>query len=325
MRKMLMLASLAVTLITGTWTAKAEANTTAEQTIPYTDISGHWAEKEIKALYISGALSPAEQFRPNDLVTRQELITMFLRAKGVQPAAVTTSSFADVDADSWLAPYAETAYRLGMIHGQKSGGQVRFRPEDPIRREELVSVLLRSRGESGAVNQLKWSLAVQALAAYADGKQVQEHYQRPFAYALQNRLVSAYPDNTLKPQQLMTRAEAATYAALHILEEQEGKPKLADPGAPYRDVLTVETTAYSYPQDKNVLSYLEYPLREGVVAVDPNVIPLGSHLYIEGYGYAVAADIGGAVKENHVDLFLPTVEEAKQHGKKQGVKVYILD
>ena len=325
MKRMLILAFLAVTLITGTWPAKADANETVKKTTPYTDISGHWAEQEITQLYISGALGPEETFRPDDPVTRQELITMFLRAKGVQPAAEPTSSFADIDASSWLSPYAETAYRLGLIHGQKSGGKVWFHPDDPISREELASILIRARGESGAVNQLKWSVAVQTLAAYPDGDQVEEPYQRAFVYALQNKLMQAYPDHMLKPQQWMTRAEAATYAALHVLEDQSGKPKLADSGVPYRQVLTVETTAYSYSPEQDILSYLEYPLREGVVAVDPNVIPLGSHLYIEGYGYAVAADIGGAVKQNHVDLFLPTIAEAKQHGMKQGVNVYILD
>ena len=324
MKKVLILAFLSVALLAGTWTGKAEANATEAKT-PFADISGHWAEKEITELYISGALDHADEFRPDDRVTRQELITMFLRAKGIHPEAEPVSSFADVPADSWLAPFAETAYRLGVVHGVRRGEKLWLHPEDPIRREEMVSILIRTRGESGAVNRLKWSDTVKALRAYADGDQVQESFQRPFVYALQNGLVSAYPDRTLKPQQYLTRAEAATYAALHLLKEREGKQLLSQPNTPYRQALTVETTAYSYPAEKGVLSYLEYPLREGVVAVDPNVIPLGSHLYIEGYGYAVAADIGGAVKENHVDLYLPTVEEAKRHGIKQGVKVYVLD
>jgi 3D (Asp-Asp-Asp) domain-containing protein len=43
----------------------------------------------------------------------------------------------------------------------------------------------------------------------------------------------------------------------------------------------------------------------GVVAVDPSVIPLGTRMYIPGYGYAVAADIGGGVRGNHIDLAFP--------------------
>ena len=61
----------------------------------------------------------------------------------------------------------------------------------------------------------------------------------------------------------------------------------------------------------------------GVVAVDTNVIPLGTRLYIEGYGYAVAADRGGAIDGHDIDLGFLTVEECIQWGRKD-VTVYIL-
>lgn len=60
-----------------------------------------------------------------------------------------------------------------------------------------------------------------------------------------------------------------------------------------------------------------------VISVDPNVIPLGSKVYVEGYGYATAADTGGAIKGNVIDVFIPSKEEAVQWGRKQ-VKVTIL-
>lgn len=61
-----------------------------------------------------------------------------------------------------------------------------------------------------------------------------------------------------------------------------------------------------------------------VIAVDPTVIPLGSNVYVEGYGYATAEDIGGAIKGNRIDVFIPTQSGALQWGRKQ-VKVTILD
>ena len=62
----------------------------------------------------------------------------------------------------------------------------------------------------------------------------------------------------------------------------------------------------------------------GAIAVDPRVIPLGSKLYVEGYGYGFACDTGGAIKGNHIDLAFDSVRAANNHGKKRGVTVYIL-
>lgn len=61
-----------------------------------------------------------------------------------------------------------------------------------------------------------------------------------------------------------------------------------------------------------------------VISVDPSVIPLGSKVYVEGYGYATAADTGGAINGNKIDVFIPSYDEAVQWGRKQ-VKVTVLE
>lgn len=61
----------------------------------------------------------------------------------------------------------------------------------------------------------------------------------------------------------------------------------------------------------------------GVAAVDPKMIALGSELYIEGYGYAVAVDTGPAIKKKRIDLCYDSLEEARQFGRKS-VRVYVL-
>lgn len=53
-----------------------------------------------------------------------------------------------------------------------------------------------------------------------------------------------------------------------------------------------------------------------VIAVDPRVIPLGSKVYVEGYGYAIAGDTGGAIKGNKIDVFIPTKSAALKWGRK---------
>jgi len=62
----------------------------------------------------------------------------------------------------------------------------------------------------------------------------------------------------------------------------------------------------------------------GGVAVDPKVVPLGTDLFVEGYGYAKAVDTGGLIKGNRIDVFLETSKECYNWGRRN-VKVYILE
>ena len=66
------------------------------------------------------------------------------------------------------------------------------------------------------------------------------------------------------------------------------------------------------------------PAVRGVVAVDPDVIPLGTRLFIPGYGEAVAADTGGAIVGNRIDLVMDSYGEAMDFGRRD-VTVYVLD
>ncbi len=63
--------------------------------------------------------------------------------------------------------------------------------------------------------------------------------------------------------------------------------------------------------------------QRGVVAVDTRVIPFGTKLYIEGYGYAIAGDTGSAIKGNKIDVFIDDYSDAMRYGVKN-VNVYVL-
>ncbi|MTI82088.1 MAG: DUF348 domain-containing protein [Firmicutes bacterium] len=81
-----------------------------------------------------------------------------------------------------------------------------------------------------------------------------------------------------------------------------------------------EATAYTFTGYNTATGITPY---RGVVAVDPSIIPLGTKLFIEGYGKAEALDTGGSIKGNRIDLFFPTREQALKWGRKV-VKVTIL-
>ena len=106
----------------------------------------------------------------------------------------------------------------------------------------------------------------------------------------------------------------------------------------YKKVMEMRATAYtaSYEDTGKTpdhpefgITYTGMRVKKGVVAVDPKVIPLGTRLYVEGignvpdYGYAIAADIGSAVKGDIIDLYMDDSTAVKRWGVKK-VKVYIL-
>ncbi len=91
----------------------------------------------------------------------------------------------------------------------------------------------------------------------------------------------------------------------------------------------VKATAYCPCQEccgvyANGLTHTGLPAKKGVIAVDPNLIPLGTRVYVDGYGYATAADTGGAIKGNRIDVCYDTHGEALGWGVRQ-VKVYVLE
>jgi 3D (Asp-Asp-Asp) domain-containing protein len=64
--------------------------------------------------------------------------------------------------------------------------------------------------------------------------------------------------------------------------------------------------------------------RRGIVAVDPRVIPLGTRLYVEGYGFSLASDVGGLIKGHKIDLFYDSLDDALQFGRRN-LDVYVLE
>lgn len=103
-------------------------------------------------------------------------------------------------------------------------------------------------------------------------------------------------------------------------------------------ISTFTATAYSADPSENggygAVDYFGNPLQLGTVAVDPNVIPLGTLLYIEGYTYnglpaggmiARATDTGSSIRGNKLDIFIPGSKDSLKSFGFQEVKVYKLE
>jgi 3D (Asp-Asp-Asp) domain-containing protein len=101
--------------------------------------------------------------------------------------------------------------------------------------------------------------------------------------------------------------------------EEHGSSKIA--GMEYTKTMDVQATGYT--STGNAKTATGTTPHHGTIAVDPDVIPLGTKMYIPGYGVGVAEDTGGAIKGNIIDLYFDSEQEAIQWGRRN-VTIYIL-
>ncbi|MEH6993786.1 LysM peptidoglycan-binding domain-containing protein, partial [Neobacillus drentensis] len=122
--------------------------------------------------------------------------------------------------------------------------------------------------------------------------------------------------------------ESAPAPAVEAPAPAESAPAV-EAAAPSSKEIIVEATAYTASCEgcsgitATGIDLISNP-NQKVISVDPSVIPLGSKVYVEGYGEAIAGDTGGAIKGNKIDIFIPSKQDAINFGRKQ-VKVTILN
>ncbi|WP_108670452.1 3D domain-containing protein [Peribacillus acanthi] len=124
--------------------------------------------------------------------------------------------------------------------------------------------------------------------------------------------------DTIKPKQVL-KVAAVKVAAKPAVKVASTKP--------VSKVLSMTATAYTAScKSCSGVTATGLNLKKNpnlkVISVDPKVIPLGTKVYVEGYGYAIAADKGSAVKGNKIDVFIPNKQRALHWGKKT-VKVTV--
>lgn len=160
--------------------------------------------------------------------------------------------------------------------------------------------------------------AEQTQTEQAQAEQAQKQQQQAQAEQAQKEQQQAQAEQAQKEQQ-QAQAEQAQKQQQPAESSQQASGKS----------MTVEATAYT----ANCAGCsgttatgvdLKANPNQKVIAVDPSVIPLGSKVYVEGYGEAVAADTGGAIKGNRIDVFVPSEGDAQQFGRKS-VKITVMN
>lgn len=108
-----------------------------------------------------------------------------------------------------------------------------------------------------------------------------------------------------------------------VWDRLENAPKFT---GKYKKVFHMQSTAYT-PMDGGGSGHtaLGNYAGKGHAAVDPKVIPLGSLVYIEGYGYAICDDIGGNIHGNIIDVGVDNYDQAYEWGYKTKVNVYLIE
>lgn len=162
------------------------------------------------------------------------------------------------------------------------------------------------------------------VSLYADGTEKER--------ALENESIVSEPVNAVIKRG--TKKRPVETNAPHTVAQTEGTNDTGNiiNGYRYTKKINMSGTAYTNSPSENAgysVTALGTPLRYGVAAVDPSVIPLGTKLYVTSadgtyvYGVAMAEDTGGGIKGNKIDLCFTSMTDAKGFGKRDCV-VYIL-
>jgi len=182
------------------------------------------------------------------------------------------------------------------------------------------NVVQETRTARGALHRLSHELAVRAArlqsleasAARAAAALESARAERAnfIASLAAQRSANASQISSLEAQAQQAEARARVVAAQQAVNPVPA-PSVPTPGpAGPGQTLTVVATAY----DMSGSTASGVPVGPGIVAVDPNVIPMGTSLTIPGYGEGVAADTGGAIVGNRIDVWVPNAAAASAWG-----------
>lgn len=162
------------------------------------DIKGHWAENLITRLVRLGSISgyPDGTFKPNNNITRGEFATILVETYGLTQKTGGGKTFKDTE-QHWAKDYISIAASHGILKGYSD---TEFGPDDKITREQMAVMIVNAAQAEQNV----------AATAFQDQNKVSGWAAEAVKAATKAGIIQGYPDNTFKPQNNATRAEAVT-------------------------------------------------------------------------------------------------------------------
>ncbi|MTI55396.1 S-layer homology domain-containing protein [Geosporobacter ferrireducens] len=169
----------------------------------FEDIHSHWAKSNIELLASKKVVKGMEEgkFIPNNNVTRAQFVTMLIGSLGYKADDVAIKPFKDVQANSWYEKHVYAAMKLGIVTGYEDGT---FKPDKEITREEMAVMI------SKTVQVLKELDRSTTSTRIADRDQVSPWAQLATDVAIELGIMKGYADQSFKPKNKATRAEAVT-------------------------------------------------------------------------------------------------------------------
>lgn len=261
----------------------------------FPDISKHWARKNIEKLVKQGGITgydtdgdgKGDIFRPNAPVTRAELAVLII--KSLQPGkplklSPTSTPFSDVTHKHWASGYINLAVKKGIITGFSDGT---FKPNKKTTRAEITAIILRAMGREKYIKVIKNKHTDIITLPFTDIDN--KHWSASYVViALRENVVGGYKDQTFRPNQNVTRAEAATMIIRMqeekvnkqsaILTQIKGKVQIQSKFFSHNQWMDAWRYILLYPEDKLKTSSSS---KAEIKFDDGSIVRLGDNTYLE--------------------------------------------
>ncbi|KGP89923.1 hypothetical protein N780_09810 [Pontibacillus chungwhensis BH030062] len=203
--------------------------------------------------------------------------------------------------------------------------------EVTITRVEKVTDVIEEQVDYAVVKRNDKSLAKGKEKVVQDGEegQVVKHYEVTLENGeeVERKLIKEENKKDSKDKIVAVGTKVQQVQQAQPSQQAQSQPSRSNSSSGVQKTLYMQATAYTaYCTGCSGVTSTGINLRanpnQKVIAVDPNVIPLGSKVWVEGYGYAIAGDQGSAIKGNRIDLFMSDKGAALNYGRR-GVQVKV--